>query len=843
MTMLTQYFRDAQRQLRKSPGFTAVAVASLALGIGANTAIFTLVNELLLKSLPVRDPQSLVAFGKQYGGGINDGIPPGPLDLFPYEFYKQIEPEHDAFSGIAGYMSFSSRVSVRQAGVASGPAALANGHLVSGNFFEVLGVNMALGRAITPADTAAEGSNPVMVVSYQYWQHDLSGDRDIVGKNLAVNGAPFTVIGVAAPKFYGVQVDQFSPDLWFPLTMQKEIMASASLLGPRGLYCLHLMGRSKPGLTMNQMQEWMNLQLHNYMTAREGPSVSSDRHQELQQIYVQLLPGGRGVSDLRVDYEQPLRILMGLVAIVLFIACANLANFLLAKATSREREISTRLALGASRAQIVLQMLAESLLLSLLGGVAGLLLASWGTRFLINYLMAGAAVAPFDPSPNIRVLAFTFGLSLLTAFLFGLAPALRVSRVSVTPGWGANARSAVGGATRANRLLPKVLVALQMSLGLGLVLMAGLLARTLRNLEAQDFGFDRHNLLCVNFEPGIGGVKPEQLSGLYQRILDRVQSLPGVRSAALSGAPPMSEGSWGAPVHPKDYVRKPDDDIASDLNRVSANYFETVGIPVLSGRGIDADDIASSRHVVVINQSEADRFFPRGNAIGQSLVVEEPDLAGEWEIVGIARDAKYLNPRETPQRMAYFPTLQMTGGNAYAFWLQVQAAGDPAMLAPQVRRVMAEINPDLPIVKVETIRQQLNGFIGREALISQLSIFFSLLALLLACIGLYGVMTYNVMRRTNEIGVRMALGAQAKGVLWLVLKESLTLLAVGVGIGVPVALAVTRLLQSQLFGVGSSDPLTLVAAIAIVATTTMIAGYFPARRAAHVDPMVALRYE
>jgi predicted permease len=843
MSGFAQDLRYALRQLGKSPGFAAVAIISLALGIGANTAIFTLINELLLKSLPVRDPQNLVAFGQQYGGGIVDGIGPGPLDLFPYEFYGQIANQPEAFDGIAAYASFFTRLNLKQEGVTGVPSTLATGHLVSGNFFSVLGADAALGRTMVPSDAPTPGSGSVAVLSYQYWQREFAGDRNVVGKNLILNGTPFTVIGVAAPKFFGVKLDQDSADLWLPLTMQKQVMLQESLLEPRGLYFLHLMGRRRVGMTLDLMQDWVNRQLRQYMSGREGATLSPARSQEIQRIYVPLMPGGRGVSNLRVQYAEPLRILMGLVAVVLLIACVNLANFLLAKATSREREISTRLALGASRFQIVLHMLAEALVLSLIGGAVGLLLASWGTRFLIHFLVAGEVSSSFTPSPNLTVLAFPLGLSLLTALLFGLAPALRISRASLAPGVAGSARSAAAGGTRATRLVPQMLVTLQVALGMVLVLAAGLLARTLRNLSQQDLGFDRQNLLCVNIDPNIAGFKPDQLRGLYQRVLDRTQALPGVRAAALSGSPPMSEGSWDAPVYPKGYVAKPNEDMGTFINRVSARYFETVGIPVLSGRAIGAQDVSGSKHVVVINQSLANRFFPRGNAVGQSVTFSEPDLNGDWEIVGVVKDAKYNTPRETPQRMAYLSTLQMTGGNVFAFWLQVQTAGDPGNLAAEVRQALVEVDPNLPIMKVETISQRMEIFTGRETLIAQLSVFFSLLALLLACIGLYGVMTYNVMRRTNEIGVRMALGAQSGGVLWLVLKESLTLLGFGILLGVPAALAGTYLLQSQLFGVRPSDPLTVIAAVLMVAATTMLAGYLPARRATRIDPMVALRYE
>jgi len=835
--------RYGLRMLRKNPGFTAVAILSLALGIGANTAIFTLINDLMLKSLQVREPQQLVAFGKEFGGGVVDGIGPGDLDLFPYELYKQMEGQHEGFQGITAYGSFIRPVSVRLSGTSASPASQAISHLVSGNFFSVLGANTLLGRPLDPSDDDTPGRSPVAVLSYHYWQQSSSGDPGVISRTIILNHTPFTIIGVMPPNFYGIQIDADPPDMWLPLTMQEQVTLSPSLIGPRGLYWLHLMGRSKPGVGIKQAQEWVNLRLRQYMREREGAQLTPGRSQEIEKIYVDLRPGARGVSNLRVLYEEPLRILMSVVVLVLLIACGNLANFLLAKTASREREISTRLALGAGPGRVIRQILTETLLLSFLGGAAGLLLAMWGTQALLNFVVAGSAHTPFDPNPDARVLAFTFVVSLATGILFGLAPALRVSRMNLVPGLKAKSRSVTGDGSGFGGLLPGILVASQVTLSLVLLVGAGLFVRTLRNLQNQDFGFNRRNVLLGFFNPNIAGYKPEQVDSLYQRILERMNALPGVRSATLSGAPPIDPGSWNSPIFVKGRPFQPNENIASLINGVAPRYFETLGIPVLLGRPIGPQDIPGSAQVVVVNETFASYFFPRGDAIGQHLSVADPSVKGEWEIAGVVKNSKYNSPRETAKRMIYLPVAQLSGTNRYALCLQLLTEGDPAKLTEQARRAFAQIDGNLPLDHVKTITKQVDGIIDHEILISQLSSFFSLLALLLACIGLYGVMTFNVVRRTNEIGIRMALGAQEGGVLWMVLKESLVLLGIGIAIGVPVAVAVTRLVQTQLFGLSPSDPFTLMTAVFIVAAVTLLAGYAPARRATKVDPMVALRYE
>jgi len=844
MSGLFQDLRYALRQWRKSPGFTAVAVLSLALGIGANTAIFTLINSLMLKSLPVRQPQQLVSFGKEIDGGEVDGIGPGPLDIFTYDFYKQVERQHDPFQDVCAFGSFPVMVSVRSSSVQGGPASQAISHLVSGNFFQVLGAEPLMGRPFTPEDADAPGRQPVAVVSYRYWQQTLAADTAVLGKVIAINDTPFTVIGVMPPKFYGVELNEESPDMWLPLTMQQEAMVQASLLNPHGLYWLHMMARAKDNIGIQQAQAWVNNQVRQFMITREGAQISNARRQEIQGVYIELLPGGHGLSHLREQYSQPLRILLFVVVLVLVIACANLANFLLAKAASREREISTRLALGATRWHVMRQIFSETALLSLLGGALGLLLAFWGTRLLIYFVVAGAKSTALDASPDFRVLAFTFGVSLLTGLFFGIAPALRASRMDVVPSLNSSARTASGSGGKPSRILPKMLVVAQVTFSLILLAGAGLFLRTLQNLERQDFGFNRRNVLLARLNAKFAGYKPLQLNGLHERILSRLNALPGVQSAALSGAPALSRGNWDSPIFIQGYTPAPNENIATLINRVSPGYFETVGIPLLRGRTIGSQDTATSVKAVVVNQTVADHFFPHGDAIGHQFTIADPGVPGLWQIVGIARDTKYGNPRETkPQRMIYLPLAQMTGDDSFAYWLQIRTAGDPTSVTGNVRAAIAAVDPNLPILDTKTIAEHVDIFMDNERLISQLSTFFSFLALALACIGLYGVMTYNVVRRTNEIGIRMALGAQNNRVLWMVLKESLLLLGIGIALGVPATLAATRLVQAQLFGLSPSDPFTLTAAVLAIAIVTLATAFFPAHRAAKVDPMVALRYE
>jgi predicted permease len=840
-----QDVRYGVRQLRKSPGFSLVAILSLALGIGANTAIFTLINDLLLKSLPVRDPQQLVSFGKADGGGVVGGFDPGPVDIFAYDFYKQLEqrPQESGLQAICAVSSFPVMVSVRHGSAGSGPATQAITYLVSGTFFSLLGAEPMLGRSINPGDTETAGRSPVAVISYSYWKQSLAADPSVLGRSIAINGTLFTVVGVMPPKFYGVDLNAGAPDLWLPITMQPQVMLQASLLDPRGEYWLHLMARRTPGVSLQHAQAIVNAQWQRSVVDREGAKITDSQRREISSSFVTLLPSSAGISHLRSAYEAPLAVLMGIVAVVLLIACANLANFLLAKASSREREFSTRLALGSSRARMARQVLTETFLLAFIGGALGLTFAFWGTRVLIRLIIGPVAHTALAATPDLRVLAFTSAICVLTGLLFGIAPSLRLSRADAAGTLNAHTRTTAAAGGRSARWLPNTLVVTQVVLSLVLLAIAGLFLRTLHNLHSHDLGFNRTNTLLVRTNPKFAGYKPEQLNALYLKILTRLDALPGVRSATISGEPPMWHGNWGSPISIQGRPAATDENVSTLLNSVAPDYFETLGIPLLRGRTIGPQDTATSLKAVVVNRTFAARYFPRGDAIGHSFTVADPAVKGAWQIEGIVRDATYNHAGEDTEPMAYLPAMQLTGDDQYAYWLEVRAAGDPHAIAGEVRAALTDIDANLPILDLRTTNEQLDDLIGQQKLVSQLSGFFSLLALSLCALGLYGVMTYSVVRRTNEIGVRMALGAPVQQVHWLIFKESLTMLGIGVALGVPAALAAAHGVQSGLFGLAPSDPTTLAAAVLVIGVVTLTAGYFPARRATRIDPIVALRYE
>jgi predicted permease len=839
-------WKDARygfRQLLRSPGLSFVAILSLALGIGANTAIFTVIDDLQLKRLPVRNPQMLVSFGDGSGGGIVGPSSPGAYDIFPYDFYRHIAGDKEKLDGICAFASFSGMVSVRTGSGTGGPATQAISHLVSGTFFSVLGAQPLIGRVFNPDDAATEGRDAVAVVSYRYWQENLSADPGVVGRPITINGTSFVVVGVMPASFYGVTLNDESPDLWLPITMQPQVMMQPSLLGPDGLFWIHIMARRKPEVSVAQAQSWATLEFQRFLTQREGTQISARRRDEISGTFIPLLPGGSGLSDLRSAYQSPLTVLMMMVAVVLLIACANVANLLLVKASSREREFCARLALGSSRSRIARQILIEALVLALMGGGLGLGLAFSSTRAIIHFISKGASYTALSPTPDFRVLLFTFGTCIMTAILFGIAPAMRSSDSRLSASLNASARTTGGAAVRSNRFLPKMLIVIQVCFSLVLLTVAGLLLRTLQNLRGNNIGMSRTNVLLINTNPKFAGYRPERLNGLYDRILGRVDALPGVRSAGLSGAPPLNRGNWGSPIGIDGRPTPPNEDISALLNRVSIGYFETLGIPLLRGRTLQPIDNADAPKSAVVNKTFADRYFSKGDAIGHSFTIADPAAPGVWHIVGIVRDSKHSSPAEKVEPFAYLALARLTGNDQYAYWLQVRSAGDPAKIAAEVRAALADVDPNLPVLKTQTIDEQLEDLIDQQTFVSKLSGVFALLALVLACTGLYGVMTYSVVRRTSELGVRIALGASKAMLLGVVLKESVFLLLLGILLGVPMSLAASRAIRADLFGVDPTDPLTLIAAVLTISACLLAGSYMPARRAAKIDPMAALRYE
>jgi predicted permease len=844
------FLRDLKhcfRGLLRSPGFTLIAVLSLALGIGANTAIFTLIKQVLLQRLPVRDPQQLVTFGESTRGGILGGVDMGFADLFTYDFVRQLEANPGPFQGVAAYGSHSPKANVRLPNSAAALQVPAN--LVSGNFFNVLGATTFLGRTILPSDAVTPHSNAVAVISHHFWQQSLSSNPAIVGKTISINAVPFTVIGVMPEAFHGITQELEPPDIWVPITMIQELLLEPDMLTPRMLDFMHMVARRSPQSQLAAEQAWLDRQIRDYVRAGEGTTIAPARQQEIEGISVRLVSAAHGVSQLRSRYGDSLKILMAIVAVVLLIACANLANFLLARAIGRQREVATRLALGSSRGRIVRQSLVEALLLSLAGGVSGLALAFAATHTLIEFVAQGTANAPLDAAPDSAVLLFTLAVAVLAGLLFGLAPALHLSRSSAMRGLNANTRTAASSGGRTSRWWPKALVTVQIIFCLLLLVTAGLFLRTLRNLEGQDFGFERTHLLIAQFAPELAGYKPEQAPALNQHLIERLSSIPGVRSAALSEAPPISFGAWSSTFSASGYTPAPKEDMSTVLNRVSGQYFETVGIAIIAGRPISLSDTVTSMKVAVVNETLARKLFPNGNAIGHTVKCDIDTVAGPWQIVGIVRDTKAGNPRENPQRIIYLPLAQIAGKHgegiqeSFASTIVLRTVGDPTSTVNDLRSAVASIDPNLPILQVRTIQDHLETFMTQETLVSRLAAIFASLAVLLAAIGLYGVMSFNVIRRSNEIGIRIALGASASGVQWMVLRESLTVLAAGLVLGAPIALAAASLVRAQLYQTSPFDPVILTGAMAGIAAVTVLSAWLPARRAASVDPMVSLRCE
>lgn len=865
MDNLLQDTRVSVRALCKRPAFTAVALLSLTLGIGANTAIFTLIQQLLLRDLSVRNPEQLVMLGDATNSGIFGGIDIGQYGMFPWYATRTLEANPGPFQGIAAMGSFEPKVSVRTAQAGSDSSAqLASAGLVSGNYFGVLGVHALMGRTITPADDATPGAGAVAVASFHFWQHALSADPGILGKTITINGTPFELIGVMPRGFAGVKQGLEPADLWTPTTMQTAILPGPSMLTQgSGLYFMNVFGRltveaAADSHVRARSQSWINQQIHVAIRANEGAVVSPARQQEINREDVPLLSAMHGVSYLQDVYKNSLWVLMAVVVLVLLIACANLANFLLARAATRRREIATRLALGSSRSRIARQSLIETLLLSIGGGVAGLAVAFGATRVLIAFVSQGSAWIGMSPAPSSRVLGFTLAVSVLTGILFGVGPAIAAARISAHDSLSSTSRTSLGGRGRSSRWWPKSLVAGQVTLSLLLLVAAGLFLQTLRNLQLQDYGFERTFLLMAQFDAKLAGYTPLRTPDLHQRLLDRLSAIPGVQSAALASTPPISTGNWRSNISIAGYTPAPKENLNSILNRVSGRYFETADISILAGRPLSPSDTATSLKVAVVNQALARHFFPKGDAVGHILTIGIDSVEGPWQIVGVARDTRSGNPRkQDAEMMTYIPLSQIepyapaaAGAGAreenqdrFAGLILLRTSGDPSARIADLRAAVASVDPNLPLLSVSTITEEVSRMMGNDELSSSLTGIFALLALVLAAIGLFGVMSYNVAQRTSEIGVRLALGAQRQNVLWIILREALLLLLAGVLLGLPLSLIAARYVRDQLFGLHANDPLTYAVALIVVAGVVVLSAFLPARRASRINPVDAIRYE
>ena len=865
MNTLLQDLRYGFRMLLKQKGVTSIALLSLALGIGANTALFSIVDAMLLKMLPVKEPERLVLFRSvapqefsvgSYNGNSNRDEQTGLVNRtsFVYQTYQRLREQQGPMSDIFAFGNIGLNLT------ADGQADIANGQGVTGNYYAALGVQPAAGRLLTDEDDKP-GAPPVAVLSHRYWQKRFGGDAAVVGKQINLNNVSFTVVGVSSKGFDGTMGVGSSQDVTVAVTLEPQLRGDSrnSYMSGAGVWWLRIMGRLKPGATREQAQAQLeNAFLQSVLEHRaarqaaakgNGGNVISDLDPK-QYPHLFADPGGQGEMYRRKYYAPSLYLLLGVVGLVLLIACANVANLLLSRAAGRQKEIGLRIALGASRWRLVRQLLTESLLLSILGGFLGIIFAIWIKDGLISVSLWGGRGMALEPRLDWRVLGFTVALSLLTGIVFGLAPAWRSTRVDLTPSLKDSGRSS----TSVHRsLLSRGLVVVQVALSLLLLVGAGLFVRTLLNLQRVDPGFNTQNLLLFDVEPALIGYKDEKLRQVYGQISERLESVPGVQGVTFSRVPLLSQSSSSSSVFLREALNatpdsegriKPSGDGYRHV--VRENFLQAMGIPLLAGRTFGPQDNTTSPRVVVVNQTFASKYFPNESAVGKRFTFDnkKPD---DLEIVGVCKDAKYTSQRDDIPPTVYQSYRQERPQSGVTF--EVRTVGDPGATIASVRSVVHEIEPNLPVTNVKSQVEQADETLRMERLFAKLLTLFALLAQQLAAIGLFGVLAYTVSQRTHEIGIRMALGADRASVLRMIVKQGMTLAILGVILGIVGAYVLTKYLESwislskMLFGVKVSDPLTYGLIAVLLTVVALIACYIPARRATKVDPLVALRYE
>ena len=854
METLWQDIRYGARLLVKNPGFAFISILTIALAVGANTSIFSVLNAVLLRSLPVPNPASLVVLTDPDSHGSSYGSDIGERSLLAYSEYEFLRDHNDTFSGIFASDSALAVRSVIIGGPSSTPAApgqqleTATFRLVTGNYFSTLGVQPILGRGFSPDMDRSPSGAPYAVISYAWWKQRFGLDPQILGKTIRVRQTTLEIIGVAPPGFFGETVGDL-PDIWLPIMMQDAIYPGIDRLTPalgitNQYMWLQVLARLKPGVSLSQANASINLTFRHEIEQAIGNPAAPDYRQRAFDQRIKLRPGARGASTLHEGYGEPLELLMALVALVLLIACAYLANLLLARGAARQKEFAVRMAIGSGRLRLVRQLVTECALLALLGGAAGFLLSRWAAPLLVS-LAAGAgpgsSVIDLDLAPDLPVLWFTAGVTLFTVLLFGLLPAMRASRLDTLPVLRA-AAGAVSSAGRSRLPAGRLLVVIQVSVSVIMLTSCGLFLRSLQQLRSVDLGYNRDNLLLFRVDSAAAGHTGDSRVPFFHDMLEKISALPGVRVATLSSNGLFQHSESADRVAVEGYTPKPGEDRYALMDHIGPGYFSALGIPLLSGREITAQDAAPSRRVCVINHAFADKYFHGSNPLGKIIRDIYPGNPGDAVVVGVVADSRGKSLREIPQPRVYFPFFNEMWLHTNAGF-EVRTYADPAAVTLEIRSAVAAAAPAHPAVTVTTLSSLISSSLGIDVFVAQLSGVLALLALVLAGLGLYGLMAYTVSRRTREIGIRMALGARPDTVQWQVMGETMILVLLGVAIGVPAAMIGARVVHALLFGVGAGDPIALGGAMIVLAAIAALAGFIPARRAARVDPMVALRYE